>query len=271
MTFYAKHSIRNAMDLAVVSIAVALSPGSKRDVCSEIRIALGAVGPVPLRAWRAEDLLRGQKLDPTIISRAAEIAAEDVRPITDFRASAEYPKGDGSGAHPARPGESLGGLVREGRKAMKHSIQVIVNGEVHELSVEPRKTLLELLREDLDLTGTKRGCDNGECGACTVLLDGQPVNACGVLAVEVDGKKVMTIEGLAEGSRLHPLQEAFIRQGAVQCGYCSPGMILTAKAFLDENPRPTEGEVRKAIAGNLCRCGAYNKIVKAVLSVAQGE
>jgi carbon-monoxide dehydrogenase small subunit len=154
---------------------------------------------------------------------------------------------------------------------MKHSIQVIVNGEVHELSVEPRKTLLELLREDLDLTGTKRGCDNGECGACTVLLDGQPVNACVVLAVEVDGKKVVTIEGLAEGSRLHPLQEAFIRQGAVQCGYCSPGMILTAKAFLEENPRPTEGEVRKAIAGNLCRCGAYNKIVKAVLSVAQGE
>jgi aerobic carbon-monoxide dehydrogenase small subunit len=154
---------------------------------------------------------------------------------------------------------------------MKHSIQVIVNGEVHELSVEPRKTLLELLREDLDLTGTKRGCDNGECGACTVLLDGQPVNACVVLAVEVDGKKVVTIEGLAEGSCLHPLQEAFIRQGAVQCGYCSPGMILTAKAFLDENPRPTEGEVRKAIAGNLCRCGAYNKIVKAVLSVAQGE
>ena len=154
---------------------------------------------------------------------------------------------------------------------MKHSIQVIVNGEVHELSVEPRKTLLELLREDLDLTGTKRGCDNGECGACTVLLDGQPVNACVVLAVEVDGKKVVTIEGLAEGSRLHPLQEAFIRQGAVQCGYCSPGMILTAKAFLDENPRPTEGEVRKAIAGNLCRCGAYNKIVKAVLSVAKGE
>jgi len=154
---------------------------------------------------------------------------------------------------------------------MKHSIRVIVNGEGHEFSVEPRKTLLELLREDLDLTGTKKGCDNGECGACAVLLDGQPVNACTVLAVEVDGKRVLTIEGLAEGSRLHPLQEAFIRQGAVQCGYCSPGMILTAKAFLDENPRPTEGEIRRAIAGNLCRCGAYNKIIKAVLSVAHGE
>jgi len=154
---------------------------------------------------------------------------------------------------------------------MKHSIQVIVNGEVHKLSVEPRKTLLEILREDLDLTGTKKGCDNGECGACTVLLDGQPVNSCVVLAVEADGKQVVTIEGLAEGSRLHPLQEAFIRHGAVQCGYCSPGMILTLKAFLDENPLPTEEEVKKAIAGNLCRCGAYNKIVEAALSVTQGR
>ena len=120
----------------------------------------------------------------------------------------------------------------------------------------------------LELTGTKRGCDNGECGACTVLLDGQPVNACLVLAVEADGKDVLTIEGLAEGTRLHPLQAAFIRQGAVQCGYCSPGMILTAKALLDENPRPTDAEVKKAIAGNLCRCGSYHKVVKAVLSVA---
>ncbi len=152
---------------------------------------------------------------------------------------------------------------------MKHSIRVTVNGEGYELSVEPKKTLLELLREDLGLTGTKKGCDNGECGACTVLLEGQPVNACLVLAVEAGGKQILTIEGLAEGTMLHPLQEAFIEHGAVQCGYCSPGMILTAKALLDENPKPTEGEVRKAIAGNLCRCGAYNKVVKAVLSVAE--
>jgi carbon-monoxide dehydrogenase small subunit len=134
--------------------------------------------------------------------------------------------------------------------------------------VEAKKTLLDLLRDDWELTGTKRGCDNGECGACTVLLNGQPVNACLVLAVEADGKEVLTIEGLADGPHLHPLQEAFIRHGAVQCGYCSPGMILTAKALLDENPRPTEMEVKKAIAGNLCRCGTYNKVVRAVLSVA---
>jgi carbon-monoxide dehydrogenase small subunit len=151
---------------------------------------------------------------------------------------------------------------------MKHPIQMTVNGEVFNLAVDPGKTLLEFLREDLGLTGTKRGCDNGECGACTILLNGQPVNSCLILAVEADGKDILTIEGLAEGTRLHPLQEAFIRDGAVQCGYCSPGMILTAKALLDENPTPTEMEIKKAIAGNLCRCGSYHKVVKAVLSVA---
>ncbi len=151
---------------------------------------------------------------------------------------------------------------------MKHPIRLTVNGEGYDFSVEPKKTLLDLLREDLELTGTKKGCDNGECGACTVLLNSHPVNACLVLAVEADGQDVLTIEGLADGTRLHPLQEAFIHHGAVQCGYCSPGMVLTAKALLDENPSPTEMEVKKAIAGNLCRCGTYNKVVKAVLSVA---
>jgi carbon-monoxide dehydrogenase small subunit len=151
---------------------------------------------------------------------------------------------------------------------MKHPIRLTVNGDGYEFSVESKKTLLDFLREDLELTGTKRGCDNGECGACAVLLNGRPVNACLVLAVEADGQEVLTIEGLADGTHLHPLQESFIHHGAVQCGYCTPGMILTAKALLDENPRPTEMGVRKAIAGNLCRCGTYNKVVQAVLSVA---
>lgn len=150
----------------------------------------------------------------------------------------------------------------------RHAIGIRVNGERLELSVEADKTLLDLLREDLDLTGTKRGCDHGECGACTVLLDGQPVNACLVLAVEADGKDVLTIEGLADGSHLHPLQQAFIEAGAVQCGYCTPGMILTAKALLDENPRPSELEVRRAISGNICRCTGYVKIVEAILQAA---
>jgi carbon-monoxide dehydrogenase small subunit len=152
---------------------------------------------------------------------------------------------------------------------MKHEIRITVNDEPYEVLVESRRTLLDLLREDLDLMGTKRGCDQGHCGACTVLLDGKAVNACLVLAVAAEGKKVLTIEGLAEGATLHPLQEAFINYGAVQCGYCSPGMILTLKALLDENPRPSELEVKKAIAGNLCRCGAYKKIVEATMNAAK--
>lgn len=152
---------------------------------------------------------------------------------------------------------------------MKHKIQITVNGEPNEVWVESRRTLLDLLRDDLNLTGTKKGCDMGSCGSCTVLLDGKPVSACLVLAVEADGKEVLTIEGLAEGSILHPLQHAFIKHGAVQCGYCSPGMILMAKALLDENPAPTPLEIKKHIAGNLCRCGGYKKIVEAILHVAQ--
>lgn len=152
---------------------------------------------------------------------------------------------------------------------MRHRIIFTVNGEPYEVWVESKKTLLDLLRDDLALTGTKKGCDSGHCGACTVLLDGKPVNACLVLAVEADGREVLTIEGLAEGLDLHPLQEAFIASGAVQCGYCSPGMILGAKALLDENPMPTELEVRKAISGNLCRCGTYKKVVEAVMNVAK--
>lgn len=152
---------------------------------------------------------------------------------------------------------------------MRHKIRITVNDEPYEVLVESRRTLLDLLREDLDLMGTKKGCDQGHCGACTVLLDGKAVNACLVLAVAAEGKKVLTIEGLAEGATLHPLQEAFINYGAVQCGYCSPGMILTLKALLDENPRPSELEIKKAIAGNLCRCGAYKKIVEATLNAAE--
>jgi len=152
---------------------------------------------------------------------------------------------------------------------MKQQVRMRVNGEEVEEWVEPRRTLLDFLRDDLNLTGTKKGCDLGNCGACTVLMDGKPINSCLVLAVEAEGSGILTIEGLSEGSKLHPLQEAFIEHGAVQCGYCTPGMILSAKALLQENPRPTEEEVRVAIAGNLCRCTGYKKIVEAILSLSQ--
>jgi carbon-monoxide dehydrogenase small subunit len=151
---------------------------------------------------------------------------------------------------------------------MRVQIQLKVNGLPYKLEVEPRRTLLELIREDLELTGTKEGCGLGQCGTCTVLLDGKAIKSCITLAVQANGKEVTTIEGLerADGS-LHPLQQAFIDHGAIQCGFCTPGMVLSAKALLDENPQPTELQVREAIAGNLCRCTGYQKIVKAILSV----
>jgi len=152
---------------------------------------------------------------------------------------------------------------------MKQQVRMRVNGEEVEEWVEPRRTLLDFLRDDLNLTGTKKGCDLGNCGACTVLMNGKPINSCLVLALEAEGSEILTIEGLSEGAKLHPIQEAFIEHGAVQCGYCTPGMILSAKALLEENPRPTEEEVRVAIAGNLCRCTGYKKIVEAILSLSQ--
>jgi len=154
---------------------------------------------------------------------------------------------------------------------MKHSLVLLVNEERYELEIRPNRTLLEVIREDLGLTGTKEGCGTGECGACTVLLDGEPVNACLTLALQAQGKKVTTIEGLAKGGILHPLQEAFIRHGAIQCGFCTPGMILTAKALLDKKPKPEEIEIREALVGNLCRCTGYQKIVEAILSLTHSS
>ncbi|MFQ5483745.1 MAG: (2Fe-2S)-binding protein [Desulfobacterales bacterium] len=149
----------------------------------------------------------------------------------------------------------------------KHQIQITVNGELYDLLVRPNKTLLDLLRYDLGLTGTKKGCDEGDCGACTVIADGKVVTSCLVLAVEMDGATLTTIEGLHKGDELHPIQQAFVDSGAVQCGFCIPGMILTTKALLDENPDPSEEEIKHYLEGNLCRCTGYTKILDAVNNV----
>lgn len=151
---------------------------------------------------------------------------------------------------------------------MKQLIKLKVNSDIFEVAVPFNYTLLDVLRGPLNLTGTKRGCDKGSCGACTVLMDGKPVSSCLVLAFDAQGKDIVTIEGLSVGEQLHPLQSAFIEHGAIQCGYCTPGMILSAKALLDENPHPTEEEVKKALEGNLCRCTGYKQIVEAILSVS---
>jgi aerobic carbon-monoxide dehydrogenase small subunit len=150
-------------------------------------------------------------------------------------------------------------------------LRLSVNGEAVSLQVPETRLLIELLREDLGLTGTKKACGSGDCGACTVLLDGKPVNSCLVLALEAEGKQVTTIEGLAPKGEIHPLQRAFIEGGAIQCGYCTPGMILTGKALLDKNPDPSETDVRRAIEGNVCRCTGYYKIIQAILHAARGK
>jgi len=152
---------------------------------------------------------------------------------------------------------------------MKRLIQLHVNGQTHDLVVHPARTLLDVLRDQLGLTGAKRGCGLGACGACTVLLDGRPAAACLTLAVEAADQEVLTIEGLAEGGALHPVQEAFVESGAVQCGFCTPGMVLSAKTLLDRCPDPKPEEIREALAGNVCRCTGYVKIIEAVSIAAR--
>jgi aerobic-type carbon monoxide dehydrogenase small subunit (CoxS/CutS family) len=150
---------------------------------------------------------------------------------------------------------------------VKHIITLRVNGDEHEVLISPNQTLLEVLREKLGLMGTKRGCDLGACGACTVLIDGEACLSCIMLAMDATGKEIVTIEGLSDGGELHPLQQSFVETGGLQCGFCTPGMIMTAQAILEEEPKPTEESIKRKMAGNLCRCTGYKKIVEAVMKV----
>ncbi len=152
---------------------------------------------------------------------------------------------------------------------MKKFISLKVNDKVYEVAVKPNLTLVDLLRYELGLTGTKKGCEVGDCGSCTVLLDGKPVNSCLVLAVQANGREVQTIEGVEGENGLHPIQEAFVEKGAIQCGFCTPGMILTAKHLLEKNPRPSRDEIAQAISGNLCRCTGYLKIIEAISAASE--
>jgi len=148
-------------------------------------------------------------------------------------------------------------------------VTFILNGRLVKVQTEPNITLLDLLREELRITSVKRGCEVGECGTCTVLVDGKPVNSCLILAPMIDGRNILTVEGLTRDRELHPLQESFIEEFAIQCGYCTPGMILTSKALLDLNPSPTIEEIKEALSGNLCRCGAYQQIIDAILKTSE--
>lgn len=145
-----------------------------------------------------------------------------------------------------------------------HTIELILNGRIVRKNIPASLTLLDLIRKELNLKGSKKGCDNGNCGSCTVLMDGKAVNSCMTLALQANGKSILTIEGLSDGKALHPIQEAFIEKGAVQCGFCTPGMVMSAKGLLDKNPDPTEDEIREGLSGNYCRCTGYTKIIDAV-------
>jgi len=153
---------------------------------------------------------------------------------------------------------------------VKRLIELNVNGELYEVAIQQHRTLAEVLREELDLIGTKEACNQGDCGSCTVILDGKTVTACLTLAVEADGRDVRTIEGISDGGELNSVQKAFVEYGAIQCGFCTPGMVMSATALLEENPNPTEDEVRMGIAGNICRCTGYTKIVEAILALSEG-
>ena len=154
---------------------------------------------------------------------------------------------------------------------MKKVVKLTVNGQPYELYIKPKTLLIEVLRDHLQLTGAKRGCETGSCGACTVILDGMAVKSCSILAIQADGGEVTTVEGLAKGNELHPLQKAFLDHGAVQCGFCTSGMLMSSKALLDENPNPDKQQIKEGIDGHICRCTGYNSIVRALTDVVKGE
>jgi xanthine dehydrogenase iron-sulfur cluster and FAD-binding subunit A len=297
---FLKLGLRQAQAISLVNVAVVVDfagpagapPGPDIPV-ARARIALGAVAPTILRATEAEAYLAGRKLDEETIAHAAELAAAATRPISDIRAGADYRRdmarvltaralrqlrdGGERADWPGRPvmlwGHTDGHFspTQSSLSFNGHDAAPIcfnLNGKPVELAGVRGKTLLRALREDAGLTGTKEGCAEGECGACTVWLDGIAVMSCLVPAERAEGCSVVTVEGLAglagDGRELHPVQEAFVDAAAVQCGYCTPGFLMSAASLLDELPQPSAGQIKEALTGNLCRCTGYYKIVEAL-------
>jgi aerobic-type carbon monoxide dehydrogenase small subunit (CoxS/CutS family) len=285
---------RVVADLAKVSVAALLVRDGDRIV--DCRLALGSLGPTVLRARKAEELLLGKPFSAELALEAGKIAAEEVSPIDDVRSTAWYRREvvkamthdvlqvawerAGEGAEEqwdrtedevARNTQAQLPTLHVARDA-EHEIELTVNGVRHQLKVKPNELLLNVLRERLELTGSKYGCGVGECGACTVHLNGKPALSCLVLAIAADGSEVLTVEGLqgADGE-LDPLQEAFVEHNAFQCGYCTPGMLMMTKNLLQENPSPTEDDIRDHLKGNRCRCTGYTSIVRAVMSCADPQ
>jgi len=290
---FIKLTLRRAHAISVVNVAVLVSLTQGR--VRRARITLGSVAPTIIRATHAENYLTGKLLSDSVIAAAGELAISDARPIDDIRGTARYRREmvrvmtiraltqlrDGSwrATYPknpvmlrspiCNPQPPISDLVHE--TSGDQPIVTTVNGKRYEVRGANAKTLLRMLREDIGLTGTKEGCDEGECGACTVFLDGAAVMACLVAAPRAHGSEIVTIEGLAQGGNLHPVQQSFIAEGAVQCGYCTPGFVMAGAKLLEEKPKPSRWEIEQAIAGNLCRCTGYYKIIRAIERATQKE
>jgi xanthine dehydrogenase iron-sulfur cluster and FAD-binding subunit A len=293
---FVKLGLRRAQAISLVNVAVAIRLYHEK--VAEARITLGSVAPTIVRATHAENYLSGKRLTEQIIAVAGELATTDARPIDDIRGPAEYRRsmvnvatvraltqihtGSESDGFPKFPvnlwGQTDGHFPTWKRKPANYVpchvedgeqlILTTVNGKRCSVQGANDKTLLRMLREDLALTGAKEGCSEGECGACTVLLDGIAVMACLVPAPRAHGARIVTVEGLATRKRLHPLQQAFIDAGAVQCGYCTPGFLMAAASLIEEKPAPTPWDIQQAISGNLCRCTGYAAIISAIEQAA---
>lgn len=296
---FIKLGLRKAQAISVVNAAVLLtfaedeaSPFQQRRI-EKAAITLGAVTPIIVHAAQAEQALIGKTLSEAVIEEVSRLAQEAARPIDDVRSSADYryemvrvcvaralrqiAQGVETQAVPSDPvllwGKDYSGHAPVLNSALEHhrqdEIVTTVNGREYRVRGASHKTLLRFLREDIGLTGTKEGCAEGECGACTVFLDGMAVMSCLVPAPRAHGAQIVTIEGLAQGEQLHPVQRTFIEEGAVQCGYCTPGFLMSAAKLLEEKPQPSREDVQWAISGNLCRCTGYYSIVRAIEKAAQ--
>ena len=253
------------MEIAVVgaTAAVTVTGGTVTDA----RIAMTALSPTIRRVPAAEAALIGSDGGAEAIAAAGAAVSAAATPISDVRSSADYRRAMAAVIAGRAIETALTRAPRGGR--MKVATTLTVNGIDYPVELEPGTNLLAAVRDVVGLTGSKEGCDDSECGACMMLLDGQPVNSCSYLALQAEGSAITTVEGLADEDTLAPLQAAFLDLGGVQCGFCTPGMLVSATALLASNPSPTEDEVRIGLSGNLCRCTGYDGIVKAVLSVSQ--
>jgi xanthine dehydrogenase iron-sulfur cluster and FAD-binding subunit A len=292
---FVKLALRRTHAIAVVNAAAVLDFDGKSDVVTQARMTLGSVAPTVIHAPKAEEALMGSPLSEKTIAWAAELASRTAAPIDDIRGGADYRRqmvralvrralaalyegNERAGFSTLPPmlwGRTKGGYPRLAGKTVFHRdeglepIECTVNGKNVVVQRAGGKTLLAMLREDLGLTGTKEGCGEGECGACTVWLDGIAVLACLTPAPRAHGTQIVTVEGLAQGDVLHPVQQAFIDEGAVQCGFCTPGFVMAGASLLDEIPDPTREQIVAGLAGNLCRCTGYYKIVRAIERAAK--